>query len=659
MCLVEAFLIGSAIAAISRKRFEETVFPAICTMIFTLLCSGLVGYLKAGLFLIPILTGLSLVALIIKRENIKQYVITPGFMAYILLCIFFLLYSYGRLFDSNEAFTQFGPTVLNLYSTESLKNTNEYYNLNTPFPFSTLWSYYCVRTSGGFSEWICLFSNNVYIAAAMMPLFKNVRSLKKDIAGWLLTLLFCLLVPVLKLPDAYRRFDMSVPQAVTMVYTLLMCYSLLKEKTETIDMLFVSIGIFASCTLTKYGVFASIPLITGISAVGFYEKNKRKNILIAVFTGSCLTIIWRLFQYFNGETMVIKVVLIPAVCCCSVLCALWIERIIDMYRYGNKKVSVIMLTILVACIVAGTMYILWHSVHRNYAIEKIIEFSDKLCIECKEESPYILGKNTIKMYDAVFLFLSLAVSGVACGIMQRRKDQNAEKVYVFNFSYIFGVCIYLFFLLIMYINVLREPPRAVPVPTIAEYTTSIILLSFVVIYMEVHYINTKETVLLAFVCFLMVCGFTDPVEALFKKTEEIPEYESVYLYKQKGNFRFSQEDRVFYIDVNLVEPVPPKFSWQVFPAGTGSINGLNYNPDPYSLSDIEQTITTYELEEILDDGKYSYVYLKNVDDFFKLVYQDMFVGGQQNIKNDALYQIKHSHNGQIEIEYIVSDQSEE
>ena len=108
-----------------------------------------------------------------------------------------------------------------------------------------------------------------------------------------------------------------------------------------------------------------------------------------------------------------------------------------------------------------------------------------------------------------------------------------------------------------------------------------------------------------------------------------------------------------------MDDLPMSFKWEVFPAGTGYISGMYYHPEPYKWSDIERTISPEEFATLIKEGGYTYVYLKNVDEFFYVTYYVDFDNWGNDIKNDAIYRVEYSEDGQLQIKYIACLEADE
>lgn len=658
MGVLVIFPIAATLAVLGKRKFEEMVFPAIGLVTITLMLAGMLGALRVGVFAVPLYLIASVILLVIKRADFRKYVLTPGFVALIIFIVFFLVFSYGRFFVSDAALSKYGLVVLNMFDTGSLKDTCTYYELNWPLPFVSVWAYFCCFTGGRFIEWICIFSYDIFIISAVLPLFTRIKSIKEESWQWLLILLFCVLLPVLKVPGAYCLYDMAIPQAVAMVYALLMlnqviCFKL-RDSSKWWYAGFAAYGLFLACVLTQYGVYAAIPLVMVMCSAAVSDSEKRKFFLVSLGGGCLLAFVFSIYGILSAGIGSDKIAHIPACCLASIVLSVALTILMGQYEKGRKKISIFVVFLIIAVIVVITVFILLNSVNSNYLMDWFMEYTDKIFVGRKEEADYIIGKRVIPIYDASFLFFMMALLGLASGRVEKKSLDKTAEIHSLNLSLVFGSALYMVILCILYINVIRQPHSALK-PSIAVYVAPVIILSAIAVFMQCLRAWKKDVVIFVGTVALVACVFSDPVGAVFDK----PEYEDNYPFitgcKDDGTIEFMAEDRVFYIDKNLTEELPASFKWAVFPAGADCINGLYFNPEPYKWDDnIQEPLTPEELADIIEEGHYTYIYLRNVDSFFWDTYYPDFADFDESITHDAIYRVDYDEDGYLRLSYLVS-----
>ena len=657
------FPIAAALAVLGRRKFEETVFPAVGIVTVTIMLAGMLGSLKVGVFVVPLYLAASVVFLIVRRMDFRRYVLTPGLPAFVVFIVFFLVFSFGRFFVTDAALSKYGLVALNMFDTGSLKDSCAYYELNWPIPFVSVWAYFCCFTGGGFSEWMCIFSYDIFIISAVLPIFTRIKSLKEESWQWMMLLLFCILLPILKLPGAYSAYDMAVPQAVSMVYAYLMLNQVisfrLRDGSKWWYAGFIAYGLFLSCILTQYGVYASIPLMMVMCSAAVSDAEKRKYLLTSLVGGCLLSLVFSIYGILSAGMDADMILYIPVCCLVSVVLSMVLTLLVRLYEKGYKKISLIIVLFIVAGIVAIAVFILQNSVNSDFLMDWFMEYTDKIFVGRKEEADYIIGRHVIPVYDVPFLFFMMVIFGFASGRIEKKSLDKTAEIHAFNLSLVFGSVLYMLILCILYINVIRQPHSAAK-PSIAVYVAPVVILSAVAVFKQCLRAWRKDIVIWAGTVALTACVFSDPVSAVFDKPEYENEYPLISACEDAGVLELTGTDRVFYIDRELTDELPISFVWEVFPAGANSINGLYFNPEPYKWDDdIREPLTPEKLADVIEDGKYTYVYLKNVDDYFWETYYPDFANFGADIRNEAIYRVEYDEDGQLQIEYIAGIMQED
>lgn len=660
------FPIAAALAVLGRRKFEETVFPAVGIVTVTVMLAGMLGSLKVGVFVVPLYLAASVVFLVVRRKDFRRYVLTPGLPAFVVFVVFFLVFSFGRFFVTDAALSKYGLVALNMFETGSLNDTCAYYELNWPIPVVSVWAYFCCFTGGGFSEWICIFSYDIFIISAVLPIFTRIKSLKEESWQWMMLLLFCILLPILKLPGAYSAYDMAVPQAVSMVYAYLMFNQVvsfkLSDSSKWWYSAFAGYGLMLSCILTQYGVYAAIPLMMAMCSAAVSDAGKRKFMLASLAGGSMLAFVFGIYGILSAGIGVDSIAIIPMCCLISMVLSVVMTLLMGLYEKEYRNISVCIVLLIVAIIVAITVFILQDSADSDHLMEWFMEYTDKIFVGRKEEADYIIGKRVIPVYDAPFLFFMMVIFGFASGKIEKKSLGKTTEIHSFNLSLVFGTVIYMMILCVLYINNIRRPHSSVK-PVIAVYVAPVVILAAVAVFMQCLRAWKKDVVIFAGTIVLAACVFSDPVGAIFNKPEYEDSYPIISECRDNGEVGFTRDDRIFYIDKELMDDLPAAFVWAVFPAGADSVNGLYFNPDAHKWADHIDPLTAEDLADVIKEGDYTYVYLKNVDDSFKDIYYPDFANADVDIQSDAIYRVEYSEEGWPQLEYIaglsIEDENEE
>ena len=655
--------IAAALAVLGKRKFEETVFPAVGLVTVTLTLAGMLGFLKLGVFVVPLYLIASIIFLIIRRGDFCKHVLTPGLPAFVVFIVFFLIFSYGRFFTSDIALSKYGLTAIHMFDTGSLKDDCVYHELNWPVPFVSVWAYFCCFTSGGFSEWVCIFSYDIFIISAILPVFSRIKSIKEESWQWLLLLLFCTLLPILKLPGAYSAYDMSVPQAMCMVYAYIMLGQILSFKLRGGSKWwyagFAALGLFLSCVLTPYGVYAAVPLVMVMCSAAVSDVEKRRYLLASLGVGCLLASVFGTYGILSAGIDAGMVTVIPVCCLTGGALSVVLTLLVRLYEKGYKKTSFFILLLIIAGIVVIAVFLLQNRENSEYLMDWLMEYTDKIFVGRKEEADYIIGKRVIPIYDAPFLLFLLVIFGIASDRVEKKSLNKTTEIRAGILSLVFGSVLYMMILCVLYINVIRQPHSALK-PSIAAYIEPVAVLLFVAGFLQCLRVWKKDIIISVGTAVLAACVFADPVGAVFNKPEYEDSYPLVSECRADGRLELAGEDRVFYIDKDLTEDMPALFTRAVYPAGADCINGLYFNPEPYKWDkNIEQGLTAEDFADMIEEGSYTYVYLRNIDDYFGETYYPDFENHGADIRSDAIYKVAYDDNGQLQLKYIAGTEEKE
>ncbi len=630
-------------------------FPAIGLITFTLALTGMIGLLRIGVYVSALYLVPAVVILISKRKLVGKYILTPGFAAFCIYIIFFLVFSKGRFFVSDASRAQYAPSLLNMIRYNSLQDHALYYNLNDPFPLGNLWSYFCTGLIGGYADWVCIFAYDVFIVSGFLPLFLQIKSVKEESWQWLVMLFAIPLLPLLKMGNAYSDYDMAIQQTAAMVYTFYIVYRVIHGKERKGDVLFAAYGFCVSCTLTKYGMFVTLPLMVACCTVAYGDAVRRKKLFLMLGAGTVLSVVFQLYDVICKAIGWKQFLLVPGCVLSALVMGAVLSAVVRLYDMGKIRGAMILFCGLTMIVLAFTVIILRKSPYMEYVTEEVVEFTDKLFTGAAEED-HTIGRNVVRIYDTTFLFILLVVSGISYKKGKRKNAAEAASLDAFRLSYIYGVFLYILLLCVLYINVLRRP-KAYPVPEIAPYIAPVIILSTVGVFLRSVRTWKKDLVYIVGMVFLVGCVYTDPVGEIFQKPEREYSYPVIQECIENGKIHFTEEDRVFYMDPQWYQDLPVDFKWEVYPAGADMISGMHFNADPYHWSggEIQFTMTVEELETLLRDGKYTYVYLDNIVDFHVNTYHTLFAEVGQGMVEDAIYRVDYDKDGNMQLIFLARD----
>ena len=469
------FPVAAALAVLLKRRFEETVFPAIGLLTVSMLLAVAIGKTALAPYFSVVYLVAAIVLLIVFRAGIKKYVLTPGFAAFCVYYAFFILFSFGRFFNTDAALSQYAPSVYHLFNKQTLLDDCLFYDLNNPFPFGTLWALFCNGKGERLQEWLCIFASDILIVSGFLPLFTQIESIKKETWQWIAMLFAVLFFPLLKYTGAYSSFDMVYPQTAVMAYTYILFYHIVCEKQKKGDILLAAFGLFWSCTLSGYGIYTVVPLLIGISAVIILQPKRHIKLIPIVAVAFVATLLCSLFSYSLGSTEGVDWKTVSGVYLGCLLTGGIISAAMLLYRKGYQKVSLMVILALLAVSTGVMVLSLQHGVNRENAVERFLGYTGRLF---EGNNEHTIGKNFLPFSDMVFLFALWGLSGMIDIRLKKQSKKATDRVKTFRISYELGIVIYFMVLCVLYVNEIWMV-NADKAPSVLPYVAPCIILSAV------------------------------------------------------------------------------------------------------------------------------------------------------------------------------------
>ena len=180
-----SFMIIAAIIAIFSNRLIEETFPlAALSIIIVLFCSGFMGTLVIGLYLIWFVSSVGIIyiiyQLIINFRQTLRLVLRPGTVVFVVASIIFVWWHRYDAVNSWDELSQWALAVKNSFYLNTFANyplSNKGY-ADYP-PAAELFHYFWVKTCGEFKDSYLYVSMNVLIVSFLISTiqkyyFKNI-----------------------------------------------------------------------------------------------------------------------------------------------------------------------------------------------------------------------------------------------------------------------------------------------------------------------------------------------------------------------------------------------------------------------------------------------------------------------------------------------------
>lgn len=259
MGILAVIPVAAVISVIFHKYIEETLAIAMCIIIGVLFVSGIIGSFVPGYYLCIGVCSLSLAyccfLLIKSRKSIKEYVLTPGLVAYFICVLYFVMMDRNRNVSYPDEFYHWALSIKNYIFYNHFSNiypATDYYP--TYLPGASLWGYFNCKLWSGYSAGICILGQNALFISFLLPIFRVIRKRSKIIT---LALTFVvLLIPIGILSDMYGVLLVDSLLGSASVYVLYMFYLRYRENSMFYTICIVA-GMAALCSFKEFGIITA------------------------------------------------------------------------------------------------------------------------------------------------------------------------------------------------------------------------------------------------------------------------------------------------------------------------------------------------------------------------------------------------------------------
>ena len=283
-CILFAF--SSLAAVMTRKRFEEHLPLAVCTVTGGLYGFALLGGLQTGFYAVLVLAVLCAAALpiwlIIKREQqLWKYIATPGCMVYLLIAVWLLISYRGYMYTGWDDFSHWGLAVKNMFIFSQLPSGNAEATISyVDYPPATaLFSWFWARLSGAFNEGDTQRALNMMMLCYLLPVLKNQKWKQTGKTFAVASILFVL--PLVVYRSAYRSLQVDCLLGCQAMYIL---YTWFEEKHDAPVMMNICASLFLMPLVKESGMLIAAMVIAVLVADGFIcgKQNSQKLLPLAL-----------------------------------------------------------------------------------------------------------------------------------------------------------------------------------------------------------------------------------------------------------------------------------------------------------------------------------------------------------------------------------------
>lgn len=623
-------ILGVSLAPLSffRRKIDEVLPLTVYSVILILYIMGLAGRLKVGVYLVAVLSILSLFGTALYTWNNKKFtllkknLLTPGLAVFFVAAVVIFLALKGRRLTEWDEFSHWGLVVKNMDVFNAFGNIPE---ATTHFkgypPASALFQYFFVKLGRPFTEAYLPRALDLWIIALLLPFLKNLSW--KNWKDVLLRGAIAFLVPAIFYSQVYTTIYVDALLGIVFAQIL---YSYFSEKEwSPFSILNVSLGV---CIL---------PLIkasgAGLAAIAL--------IIIAV------DIIVRRKMLFGPLQIAQKKEKIKTV-------ALMALPVVG-FLFGKQswalylKVSQTAEAWNTSTVTLDNIKTLFTPEIAEYRVKTIETFSDSFFsvqeIGSWKVSPFL--------WFAILLILGI-LAACLC------KDGMEKKRLLFlQGGMTAGFTVYTISLLILYLFTYSEY-EAQRVASFHRYIYTYLLgfalvVTFLLLDCERNASHHKRMIpTLALLTVISLAPMKEVANFVlwgqFYNAETQKSRQEYNTSEQLQVSFDSRQEKVYFVCQNSSGYDYWVVRYNLTPVPVLATPSWSLGP-PYSAQDVwTVNISADEWEQTLVDGAYTYVYLYRVDDQFKGQFGSLFEN-QEQIQSDRFYKVIQQDDGGVQLQW--------
>lgn len=288
-----------------QRKWEEVVGLALIFTILILYLFGLAGILETGIFMVYILSGISLSAasfLYIKKKMDIGSLLSMGLFVWFILLICILAGNHGVWLARSDEYTHWGLAAKDMFYYNSLaKHADTTVMLVRYMPFSTLAEYFVLYLNGLFSEDLLYVGFQLILVSILVVFCTPANKKRWYILPALGVMTF---VPVTFFQDVFNCIYVDPLLAVFAAYVFISYYD---EEEKKLFQWFRILAGLSALVVTKDIGFAIAGLLVMLIFIDILYRQikehraRRKELLVSL---CCLTLV--LLCFFSWQAYISK-----------------------------------------------------------------------------------------------------------------------------------------------------------------------------------------------------------------------------------------------------------------------------------------------------------------------------------------------------------------
>ncbi len=628
MGILVALPIAAAIAVLDRRKIEEFLFWAIGMIISLIFLFGYFGNTLPGVYAGIVLAGVSLLycifVLIKDRARFKESVLTTGFVG-ILVCVLVaavICFGMKDLGAASDLYRVYAPQLINMYMYDNLGVGEPAHNYELLYsaPICGAWCYFCNKFWSHYSDCVIMWSRHIFIISAFAPLYSHIRK-----GEWKKTLLISFIImnfPYIIHPTLCYLNDVTL--GCTVSYGTLMTMKLFRDRNRSNDIGYLAAccwGIVATCLIKRMGavfIYGMVSMAAVYTVKRFMEKKDDQGIikrlvpLFAMFFSLAMVLVFNCYRqkYYVDDTFY---TIFPVIAFIGlVVMGIAYYFMIVLIKKGRYVLAAGMVSVV---IVSAYFLLLGFGAHysdtdtsREVISGYMIEWFNELSFD-----------NGINMPDPMFMILFILMMFVLGYLINKGKVvslSKADDIGITSGMLILGALLAAATILCSYLQY-----ELLPKVHTYRYLRPAILVMVVVVIYELLCIESRHSTYIVVISTIVLILLLPANNIVVKLLPEEGE-------KRWDVFKNMYSDAGIQLTTGtniLYEGKDYYAIYASFPAGA-----VWYKPEEEDPDELKNWV--------LDNGS-EYLLLDDYDEDFPYIYQEMFEGGRNEIRENAIYDV--------------------
>lgn len=282
-----------------NKKIGWSILLYFLSVIFLLYVLGIFIPLNIATYIIIVLTILSFIFTISKKKKDTLNIFKiPTLYMFLIITIFLFLIDNGKGIYMIDEYTHWGDVVYAMYQNNTLSvfSANDLWYASYP-PTISLFQYFIMIINNAYSEGLLYFSYQLFGLALFLPFIDKIK-LNKKISFIMITII-TIVMPLMLFGNYYN--SIYVDAILGLLFGFTFVYPFIYKKIDKLDILILSLSLFALTLLKDAGIFFSLISLVNMFIILNKDNKKRFFTTLAILLGTILLAkcSWSLMIYLN------------------------------------------------------------------------------------------------------------------------------------------------------------------------------------------------------------------------------------------------------------------------------------------------------------------------------------------------------------------------